>query len=61
LSSLGSKVDASIRINTTGMMNEARRIILYLMCNIKKIRTVHQAKNDVASCALAMGICPALT
>jgi hypothetical protein len=38
------------------MIKEERRIILYLNCKMKKIRTIHQEKKDVASCALVMGI-----
>jgi hypothetical protein len=47
--SRGNKVDSSIRINTTGIMKEERRTILYRTCRAKKIRTMHHAKNDVAS------------
>jgi hypothetical protein len=46
---LGSIEEESISTKTTGMMNEERRLILYLNCSMKKIRTIHQAKKEVAS------------
>ena len=59
--SRGNMDDKSIRINTTGMINEERRTILYFPCKTKKIRTTLHAKNDVASCEFVMGIYPAST
>jgi len=38
-----------MRRKTIGMMNEERRVILYLNWRMKKMRTTHQAKKDVAS------------
>jgi hypothetical protein len=50
-----------MRINTIGIIKDERRLILYLNCKIKKMRTMHQEKNDVASWGFVMGIWPAVT
>jgi len=50
--------EASIRTNTTGMINEPSSPTRYRYSRKKKSSTMHQEKKDEASWRLAVGIWP---